>query len=71
MRGMNNKQMYHGIWRIPEGVPHYNNTELMGTLTIEDDGSSKLEVYIIQKRMPVFRSYGEYAVIWGDTADGW
>ena len=62
--------MYHGIWRIPEGVPHYNNAELMGTLTIEDDGSSKLEVYIIQRRMPVFRSCGEYAVIWGDTADG-
>lgn len=67
---MNNKQMFHGVWRIPDGVPHYHNSELMGTLTIESDGSAKLDVYIIQRRNPCFRSYGDYSVIWGDTADG-
>ena len=67
---MNEKQVYHGIWRVPDGVPRFQDSELMGTLTIESDGSSKLEVYIIQRKMPSFRSYREYAVIWGDTADG-
>lgn len=67
---MNNKQMFHGVWRIPNGVPHYHDSELMGTLTIEGDGSAELVVYIIQRKNPCFRSYGEYSVIWGDTADG-
>lgn len=52
---MGNQQVFHGVWRVPEGIPHCQNSELMGTLTIEDDGASKLEVYIIQRRMPIFR----------------
>lgn len=67
---MSNQQVFHGVWRVPEGIPHCQDSELMGTLTIEGDGASKLEVYIIQRRMPVFRSCGNYDVIWGDTADG-
>ena len=67
---MNEKQVYHGIWRVPDGVPRFQDSELMGTLTIESDGSSKLEVYIIQSRTLCFHSYENYDVIWGDTADG-
>ena len=67
---MNEKQVDHGVWRVPNGVPCFQDSELMGTLTIESDGSSKLEVYIIQSRTLCFNSYENYDVIWGDTADG-
>ena len=67
---MGNQQVLHGVWRVPEGIPRRQNSELMGALTIEGDGAAKLEVYIIQRRMPYFSSCGNYDVIWGDTADG-
>ena len=63
------QQTYHGLWWIPNGVPRFEATERMGTLTIEEDGSAKLDIYDIQIKTPSFKAYVNYKVIWGDTAD--
>lgn len=67
---MVNRQTYHGLWWIPNGVPRFEATERMGTLTIEEDGSAKLDIYVLQRETPSFKTYGSYNVIWGETADG-
>ena len=64
------QQTYHGLWWIPNGVPRFEATERMGTLTIEEDGSAKLDVYVLQRKTPSFKTCGSYDVIWGETADG-
>ena len=68
---MANQQTYHGLWWIPDGVPRFGATPLMGTLTIENDGSAQLDIYVLQKNTTSFKTYGSYDVIWGDTADGY
>lgn len=67
---MANQQTYHGLWWIPDGVPRFEATPRMGTITIEKDGSAQLDIYVLQKKTPSFKTYGSYDVIWGDTADG-
>lgn len=67
---MANQQTYHGLWWIPDGVPRFEATSRMGTLTIEKDGSAKLDIYVLQRKTPSFKTYGSYDVIWGETADG-
>ena len=62
--------IFHGLWHVPEGVQCWSGESRMGTLTIEDDGSAKLEVYVIQRKTLTFRTYNHYDIIWGDTADG-
>ena len=66
---MINQQVYHGLWYVPDGVPRFETTPLMGTLTIEKDGSAKLDIYNIQIKQTTFKAYFNYKVIWGDTAD--
>lgn len=67
---MVNRQTYHGLWWIPDGVQRFEATARMGTLTIETDGSAKLDIYVLQKKTPSFKTYCNYKVVWGDTADG-
>lgn len=67
---MAKQQIYHGLWYVPDGVPRFAATERMGTLTIEKDGSAKLEIYVVQRKTPSFKAHCDYDVIWGDTADG-
>ena len=68
---MVNRQTYHGLWWIPDGVQRFEATPRMGTLTIEKDGSAQLDIYVLQKKTPSFKTYASYDVIWGDTADGY
>lgn len=67
---MFNQQTYHGLWWIPDGIPRFEATARMGTLTIEKDGSAKLDIYVLQRKTPSFKTCGSYDVIWGETADG-
>lgn len=67
---MSHQHVFHGLWHVPEGVQRWSGESRMGTLTIEDDGSAKLEVYVILRKTPSFQTYNHYDVIWGDTADG-
>ena len=67
---MANQQIYHGLWWIPDGVPRFKATQRMGTLTIEKDGSALLDIYVLQRKTPSFKTCGSYDVIWGETADG-
>lgn len=63
-------QVFHGRWWVPDGVRRFKDVACMGTLIVEEDGSSKLEIYHDQRNSAVFRVYDEYDVIWGETADG-
>lgn len=65
-----NNHVFHGRWWAPDGVRRFKDVACMGTLIIEEDGSSKLEIYHDQRCSAVFRVYEKYDVIWGETADG-
>lgn len=62
-------QFFHGRWWAPDGVRRFRDVACMGTLIIEEDGSSKLEIYHDQRTSAIFRVYEKYDVIWGETAD--
>ena len=64
------KQVFHGRWWAPDGVRRFRDFAYMGTLTIEVDGTSRLEIYHDQRISAVFNVYERYEVIWGESADG-
>ena len=64
------EHVFHGRWWAPKGVRRFRDVACMGTLIIEEDGSSKLEVYHDQRISAVFKVYDRYDVIWGESADG-
>lgn len=64
------EQVFHGRWWAPDGVRRFRNDACMGTLIIEENGASRLEVYHDQRNSAIFRVYEKYDVIWGETADG-
>lgn len=64
------KNVFHGRWWAPEGIRRFRDVACMGTLIIEENGASRLEVYHDQRSSAIFRVYEKYDVIWGETADG-
>lgn len=62
--------VFHGRWWVPDGVRRFRNVAYMGTLIIEEDGTSRLEIYHDQRISAVFNVYERYEVIWGKSADG-
>ncbi len=64
------KNVFHGRWWAPDGVRRFRDVACMGTLIIEEDGTSKLEIYHDQRVSAVFQVYDRYDVIWGESADG-
>ena len=62
--------VFHGRWWAPDGVRRFRDVSCMGTLIVESDGTSRLEVYHDQRNSAGFRVYEKYDVIWGETADG-
>lgn len=64
------EQVFHGRWWAPDGVRRFRNVACTGTLIIEEDGASKLEIYHDQRVSAVFQVYDRYDVIWGESADG-
>ncbi len=63
-------QVFHGRWWAPDGVRRFKDVACMGTLIVEKDGSSKLEIYHDQRNSAVFRVCDKYDVVWGEVADG-
>jgi len=64
------KQVFHGRWWAPDGVRRFRDFAYMGTLIIEEDGTSRLEIYHDQRISAVFNVYERYEIIWGESADG-
>ena len=64
------EQVFHGRWWAPEGIRRFRDVACMGTLIIEKDGDSKLEIYHDQRISAVFKVYDRYDSIWGESADG-
>lgn len=62
--------VFHGRWWAPDGVRRFRNDACMGTLIIEENGTSRLEIYHDQRISAVFNVYERYEVIWGKSADG-
>ena len=63
-------QVFHGRWWAPDGVRRFKDVARMGTLIIEENGDSRLEVYHDQRISSIFQVYDKYEVIWGESADG-
>ena len=49
------EQVFHGRWWAPDGVRRFRDVACMGTLIIEEDGTSKLEIYHDQRISAVFK----------------
>lgn len=61
----------NGIWWIPEGHRRFNEEKRQGTLYIQDNYESELEIIFYPQHQGVIaRAYNRYDVIWGEDICG-